>query len=463
MYITIFDIFKISIGPSSSHTMGPMVASKVFIDKVINGYDPIPGSEKPVRIKCHLYGSLALTGKGHCTDRAICLGLSGLTAEEINKEICLKTEKSILETKKINPYNKYSFTFNSKEDLIFNKKTYLPEHPNALKLEAYDIKESLCFQETFFSIGGGFIVEKSKFGKKLVSNKKVSFPYPFCNSKDLLEMSKATNMTIAQMAYENEKSIHNKQKIDLYLNKIWKLMSDSIDCGLENDGILPGGLNLKRRAKGIYSKLINEKKENIIAPHIINDWISVYAIAVNEENADGGKIITAPTNGAAGVIPATLKYYLSHVPGSSKKNIKKFLLTASAIGGIIKNNASISGAEVGCQGEVGSASAMAAAGLCSVLGGNTKQIENAAEIALEHHLGMTCDPIKGLVQAPCIERNGLGAIKAISAASLALRGDGEHLVSLDNCIKTMKETGFDMSKKYKETALGGLAVNITNC
>ena len=443
--------------------MGPMVASKVFIDKIINGYDPIPGSEKAIKIKCHLYGSLALTGKGHCTDRAICLGLSGLTADDINKELCLKTESDILKTGTINPYKENIFKFNLKKDLIYNKKTYLPEHPNALTLEAYDLKDNLCFHETFFSVGGGFIVEKSEFGKKSVSNGKVSFPYPFSDSKDLLEMSEENNMSIAQMAYENEKTIHKKDKIDKYLDKIWKLMSESIDSGLENDGILPGGLNLKRRAKDIYSKLTNEKKENIIAPHIINDWISVYAIAVNEENADGGKIITAPTNGAAGVIPATIKYYLSHVPNSSKKNIKKFLLTASAIGGIIKNNASISGAEVGCQGEVGSASAMAAAGLCSVLGGTTKQIENAAEIALEHHLGMTCDPIKGLVQAPCIERNGLGAIKAISAASLALRGDGEHLVSLDNCIKTMKETGFDMSKKYKETALGGLAVNITNC
>ncbi len=276
-------------------------------------------------------------------------------------------------------------------------------------------------------------------------------------------MSEENNMSIAQMAYENEKTIHKKDKIDKYLDKIWKLMSESIDSGLENDGILPGGLNLKRRAKDIYSKLTNEKKENIIAPHIINDWISVYAIAVNEENADGGKIITAPTNGAAGVIPATIKYYLSHVPNSSKKNIKKFLLTASAIGGIIKNNASISGAEVGCQGEVGVACSMAAGALAEIMGGTVSAVENAAEIGMEHNLGLTCDPVGGLVQVPCIERNAMGAIKAINASRLALRGSGEHKVSLDKVIKTMRDTGNDMKTKYKETARGGLAVNIIEC
>ena len=463
MYITIFDIFKISIGPSSSHTMGPMIASKNFIDKILNGFDPIPGSKKVKKIKCHLYGSLALTGKGHCTDRAICLGLSGLSAEKITKEICIKIEEKISNIGKVSPKKNINFFFNPKNDIIYNKDKYLKEHPNALKLQALDENNNLCFEETFFSIGGGFVIEKNNFGQKIHSKETIPFPFPFSNSEEMLKMSLDSEKSIAQMALENELVIHKKEEINSFLEKIWDIMDESIKLGLESDGILPGGLNLKRRAKNIYKKLMNEKKDNIIAPHIINDWISVYAIAVNEENADGGKIITAPTNGAAGVIPATIKYYLSHVPDARKSDIKKFLLTASAIGSIIKKNASISGAEVGCQGEVGSAAAMAAAGLCAVLNGTTKQIENAAEIALEHHLGMTCDPIKGLVQAPCIERNGLGAIKAISAASLALRGNGEHLVSLDNCIKTMKETGFDMSKKYKETALGGLAVNITNC
>jgi L-serine dehydratase len=318
-------------------------------------------------------------------------------------------------------------------------------------------------QETYFSIGGGFVVTEAEHRAGEAGVRGPKIPFPFHSAAEMLEMARASGKSIAQMKRANERAVRDEAAVTAGLHRIWAVMNACIARGLEGEGILPGGLKVRRRAKGIHDALLAERGLNLTAPHIINDWMSVYAMAVNEENAAGGQVVTAPTNGAAGVVPAVIRYYLDHVPGARADGVEDFLLTAAAIGGLVKHNASISGAECGCQAEVGSAAAMAAAGLCAVLGGTPEQVENAAEIALEHHLGMTCDPVKGLVQVPCIERNGLGAIKAVSAASLALRGDGQHFMPLDNCIEAMRQTGVDMSEKYKETALGGLAVNVPNC
>ncbi|MEO0359249.1 MAG: L-serine ammonia-lyase, partial [Pseudomonadota bacterium] len=321
----------------------------------------------------------------------------------------------------------------------------------------------VILQETFYSIGGGFVLTADELAAGPAPDTGPAVPYPFTSAAEMLDMCAITGKSIADLKHANELARLPMADLDAGIDRLWQVMNDCIERGLKTDGILPGGLNVKRRAKAIHDALEAERGMNLTAPHTINDWMSVYAMSVNEENAAGGQVVTAPTNGAAGVVPATLRYYLDHVPGAARSHVPEFLLTAAAIGGLVKHNASISGAECGCQAEVGSASAMAAAGLCAVMGGSPNQVENAAEIALEHHLGMTCDPVKGLVQVPCIERNGLGAIKAVSAASLALRGDGTHLVPLDACIETMRQTGTDMNEKYKETSLGGLAVNIPNC
>jgi L-serine dehydratase len=330
-------------------------------------------------------------------------------------------------------------------------------------LMATDAQGDVILQQTYYSIGGGFVVTAEEMASGVSTGDMDPYPHEFNTANELLALCAAQGKSIAQIKRENELSRRCAAALDRGLAKIWDVMNECINRGLERGGILPGGLNVKRRAKPIHEALVAERGLNMPAPHTINDWMSVYAMAVNEENAAGGQVVTAPTNGAAGVVPATLRYWLDHVPGATARRIPEFLLTAAAIGGLIKFNASISGAECGCQAEVGSASAMAAAGLCAVLGGSPEQVENAAEIALEHHLGMTCDPVKGLVQVPCIERNGLGCIKAVSAASLSMRGDGTHLVSLDACVETMRQTGLDMHEKYKETSLGGLAVNVPNC
>ncbi len=463
MFVSVLDLFKISIGPSSSHTMGPMVAAESFLHILRSGEEQIPGSSRVSRIKCYLYGSLALTGKGHGTSRALILGLAGMTPQILTNEKATGIENQLRDSGLLKPTGLPEIKFEERKDIIFKYKDSLKEHPNGLVIKAFDERGNLHAEETYFSIGGGFVKTKKEINTGQNKLLKADVPFPFKSSKEMLEMAEASNNNIATMMTLNELTFISKEQLDEGIKSIWEVMNKSIKTGLETSGRLPGGLNLRRRAQSIHVKLLEEARTNLIAPHVINDWISVYAIAVNEENAAGGRIVTAPTNGAAGVIPATIRYYFEHVPNAKKELLSEFLLTAAAIGGLIKNNASISGAEVGCQGEIGSAAAMAAAGLCAVLGGTSAQIENSAEIALEHHLGMTCDPIKGLVQAPCIERNGLGAIKAVSAASLALRGDGHHLVSLDSCIKTMKQTGLDMSTKYKETALGGLAVNIIDC
>ncbi|MGY9040078.1 MAG: L-serine ammonia-lyase, partial [Rhodobacterales bacterium] len=369
----------------------------------------------------------------------------------------------IHETQQITLPGLGTLKFAPKADMIFDYDTKLDGHANGMMLMATDAQGDVSLRETYYSIGGGFVMTESELAGGKDTDEGAPVPFPFKSAAEMLQMSAASGKSIAQMKRANEESRGGAEHLRDGTKRLWQVMNDCINRGLETDGILPGGLNVKRRAKAIHDALLQERGQNQRAPHTINDWMSVYAMAVNEENAAGGQVVTAPTNGAAGVMPATLRYYLDHVPGASEAHIEDFLLTAAAIGGLVKFNASISGAEAGCQAEVGSAAAMSAAGLCAVMGGTPAQIENAAEIALEHHLGMTCDPVRGLVQVPCIERNGLGAIKAVSAASLALRGDGTHLVPLDACIETMRQTGADMSEKYKETSLGGLAVNVPNC
>ncbi|WP_282129760.1 L-serine ammonia-lyase [Roseobacter litoralis] len=458
MFLSVFDMFKVGIGPSSSHTMGPMVAAARFLEMMRASPFEFHG------IRVSLHGSLAFTGVGHATDRATILGLAGFVPDTYDAEKAEAALAEIKATKTLNVEGLQPLRFDTATDLIFDYETPLSGHANGMMIRATDAQGDVTLREVFYSIGGGFVMTEAELSAgKDTDETGPPIPYPFKSAAQMLEMSTASGKNIAEMKRANEIARGCPTSLAEGTKRLWQVMDDCITRGLTTDGILPGGLQVKRRAKGIHDALLAERGMNLNAPHTINDWMSVYAMAVNEENAAGGQVVTAPTNGAAGVLPATLRYYLDHVPGASESHIEDFLLTAAAIGGLVKFNASISGAEAGCQAEVGSAAAMAAAGLCAVMGGTPAQVENAAEIALEHHLGMTCDPVKGLVQVPCIERNGLGAIKAVSAASLALRGDGTHLVPLDACIETMRQTGIDMSEKYKETSLGGLAVNVPNC
>jgi len=464
MFLSVFDIFKLGVGPSSSHTVGPMVAANQFLEALRDGSARIPGSGDLARLGCSLHGSLAFTGKGHATDRAILLGLAGFHPETYDADKAETVLAAIYATNTILPPDLGVLACSPATDIVFDYGPPLEGHANGMILSAYDDAGNLYLRETYFSVGGGFILTGAQMAMVDASPEvPTGVPYPFRNAEQMLAMAKTSGKSIAEMKRENELAHMSAQAFDARLARIWAVMDACIERGLGTGGILQGGLKLRRRAKALHEALLEERGRNHVAPHTINDWISLYAIAVNEENAAGGQVVTAPTNGAAGVVPACLRYYLDHVPSATASRIPEYLLTAAAIGGMIKNNASISGAEVGCQGEVGSAAAMAAAGFCAIMGGTPEQVANAAEIALEHHLGMTCDPVKGLVQAPCIERNGLGAIKAISAASLALRGDGKHLISLDSCIETMRQTGLDMNSNYKETSLGGLAVNVPEC
>jgi len=457
MFLSVFDMFKVGIGPSSSHTMGPMVAGALFLDRLRAS----PFS--PAGLRARLHGSLAFTGIGHATDRAVILGLAGFRPESYDPDAAEAALSRIRDTGRVSPDGLGDLAFQPKTDLHFDFGEPLPGHANGLVLVATDGQGDTLMQETYYSVGGGFVMTADELAAGADTDDGPPVPYPFHSAAEMLRMCAETGKSVADLKRANELSRLSARDLDQGMSRLWDVMSECIDRGLSTDGILPGGLSVKRRAHGIHEKLMAERGMNLTAPHTINDWMSVYAMAVNEENAAGGQVVTAPTNGAAGVVPAVIRYWLDHVPGASTSQIGEFLLTAAAIGGLIKHNASISGAECGCQAEVGSASAMAVAGLCAVLGGTPEQVENAAEIALEHHLGMTCDPVKGLVQVPCIERNGLGAIKAVSAASLSLRGDGTHFVPLDAAIETMRQTGEDMSHKYKETALGGLAVNTPNC
>ena len=459
MFLSVFDMFKVGVGPSSSHTMGPMVAAGRFLEALRASPFQARG------LRASLHGSLAFTGVGHATDRAIILGLAGFLPASYDAERAEIALAGIRETGEIDAPGLGRLRFDAASDLIFDYGPPLPGHANGMVLRAVDAQGDVILQETYYSIGGGFVLTaaEQEAAQQKKARARADVPYPFEKADEMLAMARASGLTIAQMKRANELKFRTGAEIDAGIARLWQVMNDCISRGMAGTGILPGGLKVRRRAKGIHDALLAERGLNLTAPHVINDWMSLYAMAVNEENAAGGQVVTAPTNGAAGVLPAVMRYWLDHVPGAAPARIGEFLLTAAAIGGLCKHNASISGAECGCQAEVGSAAAMAAAGLAAVLGGTVMQVENAAEIALEHHLGMTCDPVRGLVQVPCIERNGLGAIKAVSAASLALRGDGEHLVSLDACIETMRQTGRDMHEKYKETSLGGLAVNVPNC
>ena len=459
MFLSVFDMFKVGIGPSSSHTMGPMVAAARFLDTLRASPFHFHG------LRASLHGSLAFTGVGHATDRATILGLAGFAPDTYDADKADAAFARIRDTKIIEVPGLPPLHFDPLKDLQFDFGPALPGHANGMILKATDAQGDVILQETYYSIGGGFVLTAGELAEAggTKSRARADVPFPFETAAEMLQMAHASGLSIAQMKRQNELRYRTASEIDAGIARLWQVMNDCISRGMEGTGILPGGLKVRRRAKGIHDALIAERGVNMTAPHTINDWMSLYAMAVNEENAAGGQVVTAPTNGAAGVVPAVLRYYLDHVPGASQARIGDFLLAAAAIGGLCKHNASISGAECGCQAEVGSAAAMAAAGLATVLGGTPEQVENAAEIALEHHLGMTCDPVKGLVQVPCIERNGLGAIKAVSAASLSMRGDGQHLVSLDACIETMRQTGQDMHEKYKETSLGGLAVNVPNC
>ncbi|MCY4543434.1 MAG: L-serine ammonia-lyase [Rhodobacteraceae bacterium] len=456
MFVSVFDIFKIGVGPSSSHTIGPMIAGGRFLDSLR------ASGQAAHAVTASLHGSLAFTGKGHATDRAVVLGLAGVHPERYDAAEAERLLTSVRKTSEIKVAGLAPFHFDPDSSLVFNYENRLPGHSNGLRIRATDAEGKTTLQETYYSTGGGTVLTEDE----LASPSTLAWaevPHDFISVRQLLDMAASQDCSIADLMLANEMALRPRHEIDAGLDRIWTCMDASIGRGVSTGGILPGGLNVRRRASAIFTKLNDEKRANFVYPHAYSDWLSVYAMAVNEENAVGGQIVTAPTNGAAGVVPATLKYFLEHILDARRDKIPEFLLTAAAIGGLIKLNASISGAECGCQAEVGSASAMAAAGLCAVLGGTPKQVENAAEIALEHHLGMTCDPVRGLVQVPCIERNGLGAIKAVAAASLGLRGDGDHVISLDACIETLWQTGLDMSDHYKETSLGGLAVNVPNC
>ncbi|MCO5072876.1 MAG: L-serine ammonia-lyase [Rhizobiaceae bacterium] len=466
MFLSVFDLFKIGIGPSSSHTMGPMTAAARFLEELLGNDWPRPAGARVDRVAASLHGSLAYTGVGHGTDRAVILGLSGLTPLTVDPDAVDGIIAQVEAQQRVSPPGHPSYRFDRAHDLVLDKKTPLPGHANGMVFYAYDASDRLLLKRIYYSVGGGFVVsdeelQRQKTSSKASTGKRV--PYPFRNAAEMLAMASRSGLSIAEMKRANEESHRSREELDAGLDDIWSAMLGCIERGLSQEGIMPGGLKVKRRARRIHDKLQEEWQSNRPNPLLANDWLSVYAMAVNEENAAGGRVVTAPTNGAAGVVPAVMRYWLHFHSEADQASIRDFLLTASAVGGIIKTNASISGAEVGCQGEVGSASAMAAAGLAAMLGGTPEQVENAAEIALEHHLGMTCDPVGGLVQVPCIERNALGAVKAVTAASLAMKGDGTHFVPLDAAIETMRQTGMDMSEKYKETSLGGLAVNVVEC
>jgi L-serine dehydratase len=451
MDMSVFDLFKIGIGPSSSHTVGPMVAARRFLVENSPLHDV-------VAVDAELFGSLALTGVGHGTDKAVILGLMGETPQGVNPGAVNQMLAAAEEVKQLKLLGEKAVSFSAATNLIFHKTENLPEHPNGMRFTLKRADGSTV-RKVYYSIGGGFIRAE---GEQAATDgaPKAEIPYLFDTMADLLAHGQRTGLTIPQMLRANELTRISEQELDAGIDRIWHVMRDCIQHGLETDGQLPGGLNVKRRAASLWRQAQKPDRADHL-PHDALNGVSLYAMAVNEENAAGGRVVTAPTNGAAGIIPAVLKYYAEDCkPLDPVTGVRSFMLTAAAIGMLCKRNASISGAEIGCQGEVGVACAMAAAGLVAALGGTNLQIENAAEIGIEHHLGMTCDPIGGLVQIPCIERNGMGAVKAITAASLALKGDGTHFVSLDNVIETMRQTGADMQAKYKETSLGGLAVHV---
>ncbi|MCF3947675.1 L-serine ammonia-lyase [Acidiphilium sp. AL] len=455
--ISIFDLFKIGIGPSSSHTIGPMRAAWLFAARLTKD----GSADRVTQIRVDLFGSLAWTGKGHGTDKAVILGLAGEAPETVDPDQADRIVAEVATQGRFALAGRHDLAFAPASDIVFDRESPTPRHPNTLAFTAFDAAGAVLAAERWCSVGGGFVVREDAPADLGAITDPV--PYPFANAVDLLRLGGDTGLSIAAIVRANEFSLRPEAEVLAHVDRVIETMMAGIDRGMRNDGELPGGLKVKRRAKALRVQLDSDTSRNDLAPHEKMDWVSLFAMAVNEENAAGGRVVTAPTNGAAGVIPAVLRYYRDFCPDATHDGMRTFLLTATAIGGLFKTNASISGAEVGCQGEVGVAASMAAAGLAAARGASNAQVENAAEIAMEHHLGMTCDPVAGLVQIPCIERNAFGAIKAISAASLAARGDGSHRVSLDQVIATMRQTGADMNTKYKETSQGGLAANFIEC
>jgi L-serine dehydratase len=457
MAISVFDLFSVGIGPSSSHTVGPMRAARAFVDGL--AADGVLGAT--ARVRAELFGSLGATGFGHGSHRAVLLGLSGERPEEVDTAAVPARVAAIRESGRLSLRGEHGIAFDEDTDLVLHRRRALPAHPNGMTFHAFGSSGELLRERTYYSVGGGFVRDGSYASETPVVEDTTAVPYPFRTGADLLAHCASTGLPVSEVMLRNELAWRTREEVRDGLLGIWAVMVECVRDGCAHEGVLPGGLKVPRRAKALHDKLVCEVGVN--DPLYAMDWVSLYALAVNEENAAGGRVVTAPTNGAAGIIPAVLHYYQRFVRGSTDDGVVTFLLTAGAVGSILKQTGSISGAEVGCQGEVGSACAMAAAGFTEVLGGSPAQVENAAEIGVEHHLGLTCDPVGGLVQIPCIERNAVGAATAIHAARMAMRGDGSHVVTLDKAIKTMRETGADMKIKYKETARGGLAVNVIEC
>jgi len=458
-HLSVMDLFTIGIGPSSSHTVGPMRAGYRFCQDLVANAQ----LENVHNVKVDLYGSLALTGRGHATDTAVLLGLSGWLPDTVDPDSIPTTIADIREKKMLCLNGMHKIFFMEDQHLVFNFDIFKSEHPNAMVIQAFCSKGKVLYSQEYFSLGGGFVVSKDEFDKVGGAEELRNVPYPFSSGDELLACGQETGLSIAELMLANERAWRDDSETTAFLKNVRDCMMDCIKHGCSTQGVLPGGLDVKRRAFDLYNELTATPEQGMRDPLTVLDWVNLYALAVNEENAAGGRVVTAPTNGAAGVIPAVLAYYERFCVGANEKGSQDFLLTAAAIGTIYKKRASISAAEVGCQGEVGVACSMAAAALTAVMGGTNEQIENAAEIGMEHNLGLTCDPIGGLVQVPCIERNTMGATKAINASRLALRGDGSHMVSLDKVIETMRQTGMDMQSKYKETSQGGLAVNMVEC
>ncbi|MBV9761152.1 MAG: L-serine ammonia-lyase [Acidobacteriaceae bacterium] len=453
MKTSIFDLFRIGIGPSSSHTVGPMRAARRFASALQDrGL-----TESVARVKVELFGSLALTGIGHGTDRAMLLGLSGETPEEVDPALVDSIIGDIRNSKRLRIPGSRGIVFDESRDLLFHNDVVLPQHPNGMRFSALDERAAVLLSETYFSIGGGFVLKE---GETEGDARQLPVPHPFSNAAEMLDRAERKNLPLWRLMLENESALRPEAEVRARIERIWSVMDACIERGLHASGILPGGLRVRRRAPGLYAKTREDSKTD---PLRALDAVNAFAMAVNEENAAGGRVVTAPTNGAAGLLPAVLRYYREFIPGSTSEGLVRFFLTAGAIGILYKENASISGAEVGCQGEVGVACSMAAGGLAGALGASNAQIEHAAEIGMEHNLGMTCDPIGGLVQIPCIERNAIGAVKAINACRMTMQESGDHKVSLDDVIRTMYQTGLDMQSRYKETALAGLAVNVKEC
>jgi L-serine dehydratase len=457
MALSVFDLFSIGIGPSSSHTVGPMRAALRFAE----GLRDQGLLAATARVRVELFGSLGATGHGHGSDKAVLLGLSGEHPEDVDTDGVPARMAEIRARRRVRLLGVHEIDFIEDDDLVLHRRKTLPLHPNGMLFRAVGSAGTVLAARTYYSVGGGFVLDQTAAQGPAITADTTPVTYPFRTAAELLAHCRDTGLSISQVMLRNELAWRTASEVRAGLLDIWRVMRDCVTSGCQRDGVLPGGLKVPRRAKALYDKLLAE--EGSPDPLYVMDWVNLYALAVNEENASGGRVVTAPTNGAAGIIPAVLHYYTRFVDGSSTDGVIMFLLTAAAVGVVLKETASISGAEVGCQGEVGSACAMAAAGLTEVLGGTVEQVENAAEIGLEHHLGLTCDPVGGLVQIPCIERNAVGATKAINASRMALRGDGTHVVTLDKVIKTMRETGRDMHTKYKETARGGLALNVIEC